>query len=123
MNWNDYTDLMAANGQKVYAEKAGHHGVYSGVEKTSPTVYPHRLDTHEMRLDWVMREVWPSVKSCQSAGYKVLYYWLEHRSALLKTMIGDVTRRLVEAGYQVVEKEQAGRGHWLEISWSEPKSA
>lgn len=124
MDWNQYVTLMAANDRAVYATQPGHHGVYNEIEKTSPTIYPHRLDTHEMRLEWVMKhEVWSQVKGHQRIGRKHLCFWLEHKSALLNTMISDIIRRLVAEGYQVVEKTHPTRGHWLEISWPEVISA
>lgn len=124
MDWDQYAELMVANGHKVYAAQVGHHGVYEGVKRTSPTIYPHRLDTHEMRFDWVMKhEVWPPVKSCRKAGYKCFCFWLEHKSPLLQTMIGDITRQLATEGYQVSEQEHPENGRWLEISWTAPISA
>ncbi len=107
MIWDDYAALMRTNSRPVYATSVGHHGVYAGVEKTSPTVYPHREDTPEMRLDWVMqREVYPYLSGIKE-GAPLRVFWLEHRSTLFLTMLGDITRRLAAEGYLVEEQD-----HW-----------
>ncbi len=118
MNWDAYTALMAANGQPVYATRPGHHGVYEGVEHTTPTTYPHRRDTHEMRLEWVMtREVYPRLRGIKEGPYHLRCLSLDHVSPLLATMLADITRRLVGDGYHVAEETHAYYGWTLRVTW------
>ncbi len=122
MTWDEYSDLMAENGQKVYATQIGHHGIYEGVVHQSPTVYPIRLDTHEMRLNRVMREVYPLIAWAKQGGHRCRILWPQMHSEMFRTLIGDVSRRLVDEGYTVSEKIShekiwCRREACLQISW------
>lgn len=119
MNWTDYSELMLANGQKVYADKVGHHGVYEGVEKSSPTIYPHRQDTHEMRLKWVMtREVYPWIDGIKTYHLRQRFLPIKTMTPLFRTLLADVTRALVADGYGVTEEECPINGWILRVTWS-----
>lgn len=56
LSQEEYNEMMAYFGHKIYALQVGHHMVCEDKEYSIPTIWPERVDTKEMRLKWVIHK-------------------------------------------------------------------